>query len=561
MKKFVLISFWVLLAQFSFAGGLLTNYNQSAQYVRMMSRNASFDIDAVFYNPAGLVYLENGFHISLSSQTIWQDKIINTEFPLLNNKKYVGEVFVPVFPDIYAVYKMDKWAFSFGFNPVGGGGSANYDKGLPSFEIPLSKLPGGLKDLTKIDPSLKVDGYNVDLAFDGSSVYFGFQLGATYKINDMFSVFGGVRYLNAQNTYNGNIKNIQLKTGGKMIGAKDWMNGVANKISGLSAQASAGAEKLGQTANQMQPIIDANAGGYTLAQLQGAGHLSAEGKGQLEGALKQIGLKDEQINAMKASEIQQLFVTTQGKLTQQATLLTQTAGGLNDNASKLNDKEVDAKQTGHGFTPIIGVNITPVEGLRIALRYEMLTKLNLTNNTKKDDLGLFPDKAKVTSDVPAILAFGLGYENQKFETQLSFNYYFDKGVKNWGYNTRDLSVYGKNSPNVRKKEIDHNLYEVALGFQYNITDNFAVSIGGLHGKTGVADSFQDDLSNSKTSTSIGGGIEWKINDRLILDVGALNSFYDNEKVTFNDPNVGKYNESYTSTTFDVIVGLSYSIFK
>ena len=41
-------------------GGLLTNYNQSAQYVRMLSRNASLDIDGVFYNPAGLTSLRMG---------------------------------------------------------------------------------------------------------------------------------------------------------------------------------------------------------------------------------------------------------------------------------------------------------------------------------------------------------------------------------------------------------------------------------------------------------------------------------------------------------------------
>ena len=62
---------FIMLLQLVFAGGLLTNFNQSAQYQRMLSRNASLDVDAVFYNPAGLVKLENGWHFSLSSQSIW----------------------------------------------------------------------------------------------------------------------------------------------------------------------------------------------------------------------------------------------------------------------------------------------------------------------------------------------------------------------------------------------------------------------------------------------------------------------------------------------------------
>ena len=62
MKRTLLVT--VLIGAFaltSFAGGLLTNTNQSAQFVRMLSRNASTQIDAVYFNPAGLIKLENGW--------------------------------------------------------------------------------------------------------------------------------------------------------------------------------------------------------------------------------------------------------------------------------------------------------------------------------------------------------------------------------------------------------------------------------------------------------------------------------------------------------------------
>ncbi len=119
MKKLTLFVALFMLFQVTFAGGLLTNYNQSAQYIRMLSRNASLDIDGVFYNPAGLVKLEDGWHFLFSSQTIWQTREITSSFPLLNNDSYKGETFVPVFPDFYAVYKRNKWAFSLGVTPVG----------------------------------------------------------------------------------------------------------------------------------------------------------------------------------------------------------------------------------------------------------------------------------------------------------------------------------------------------------------------------------------------------------------------------------------------------------
>ena len=49
-------------------------------------------------------------------------------FNYLNNSpnSYEAELMAPVFPSIYAAYKMDKWAFSAGFNVIGGGGSARF---------------------------------------------------------------------------------------------------------------------------------------------------------------------------------------------------------------------------------------------------------------------------------------------------------------------------------------------------------------------------------------------------------------------------------------------------
>jgi long-chain fatty acid transport protein len=54
----------------------------------------------------------------------------------------------------------------------------------------------------------------------------------------------------------------------------------------------------------------------------------------------------------------------------------------NETAGQLGDKEVDTEQTGAGFTPMIGVNFSPVENLNIALKYEMKTILELPTKPK-----------------------------------------------------------------------------------------------------------------------------------------------------------------------------------
>ena len=131
MRKLLTFFIAILITGSLLAGGLVTNTNQSAAWVRLPSRNASVGIDAAYYNPAGVMKLENGFHLSLSNQSIFQTREVENSYAGpndafgLNEHLYEGSVTALVFPSIYAVYKMDKLAFSLGFNPVGGGAGEN----------------------------------------------------------------------------------------------------------------------------------------------------------------------------------------------------------------------------------------------------------------------------------------------------------------------------------------------------------------------------------------------------------------------------------------------------
>ena len=77
---------------------------------------------------------------------------------------------------------------------------------------------------------------------------------------------------------------------------------------------------------------------------------------------------------------------------------------------------------------------------------------------------------------------------------------------------------------------------------------------------GVDDSYQSDFSYSDPSFTIGGGVMWKITDQLTFDAGFSDSFYKDQTVTFTDPDVGAYKETFGKTTLNMAVGLSYSIF-
>lgn len=555
MKKFTLLVACIMSLQIAFAGGLLTNSNQSAQYIRMLSRNASFQIDGVFYNPAGLIKLEDGWHFAFYGQTIFQEREINTTYPLLNNGYYKGETTIPVFPNVYAVYKKDKWAFSFGVGPAAGGGTAEFKNGLPSLEIPFTKVVPGLAGLAQIDPAFAVQGYDLDMAFDASSIYWGLQFGATYKVNDKFSVYGGVRIMPSVNTYEGAIRNIQLNVNGQMYPAADWLNGTSSQVTGFAGQASAGAALMYGAAGNVQPIIDNGGGAFTLAELEGAGFIDAATRAQLEGGLLQAGVPQAQIDAMNAGQVQGAYNAAGDELTTTAATLNGTAQTLTATAAGMDDKEVDTKQKGTGVTPIIGFNYFPNDDWNFAVKYEFETKLTLENETEVDELGLFPDGAKGSYDVPAILGLGVGYRGVDWlEAQLSYTIYFDKGV-DYGYNVR-YSTAGQ----MVHRDIDKNYYELGLGLQFNLSDRFSFSVGGLRSKNGVEPQYQSDFSFTNSSHTLSGGIMWKITDRLTFDAGISNTFYQDDTVDFTDPDVGAYQETFAKTTLNLAAGLSYSIF-
>jgi long-chain fatty acid transport protein len=558
LKRLIPVVLLMCVVLTTTAGGLLTNTNQSAQWVRMLSRNASTQIDAVYFNPAGLIKLNNGWHFALYNQSIFQEKTVTSGYPLLNDGKYVGKVKAPVFPTAFGVYKSDNWAFSLGFGPNGGGGSADFDRGLATFEIPLSRLVPELKGLSAL--GYNVNGYNADISFSGTSIFWGIQAGATLKLNDMFSVYGGVRILPSTNTYDGSIKNIQVLINGTPQLAKDFLTPIGNALKTT-------ATSLSGAATSVQPLITLGAGTYTLSQVQTAGYISSATRAQLEGGLAQLGLTSAQIGAMNITQIQAAYTSGATSVSAQSASLLKTAGDLKD-------KEVSTKQTGTGITPIIGFNFSPTENLNIGFKYEHKTKLTLTNDTKADSLHIFPDKGTSGSDIPGIIAVGIGYKPAKWlETQLSYNLYLDKGVS-WGNNIRESGAHERITP----REIDKNYYELALGLQFNLSEKFALSVGGLISQPGVADSYQSDFSYTNPSKTISGGVQWKITDRLIFDAGFMNTFYKDVTISYADsklqgyytkyPTVyktpefvnGKYSETLGKTTMGFAFGLSYSIF-
>jgi long-subunit fatty acid transport protein len=557
-KKLLIFVSLFLVAQLGFSGGIVTNTNQSTAWTRMLTRDASTSIDAVYFNPAGLMKLNDGFHFSINNQSLWQTYTITNTYPYLNEGTYEGKVTAPLFPGVYAAWKKGRVAVSFGFNPIGGGGSATFDKGLPSMEIGVSSLvpamQGAFGQLGYGTPT----GYSLDMNFEGTSVYFGLQLGVSFEINDNISVFAGGRYIIAKNTYNGYMRNIKIQTEGGAYGddlpAASTMGDISTTFSNISAAAQGGGDA-------MQPILDNGGGDYTFAQLEGAGYITSEERAQMEGGLLQFGIPQEQIDAMSAAQAQGAYYQTSQVMAGRSASF----AGL---SVILTDQDADVTQTGNGFTPIIGANLSFMEDrLNIGLKYEFKTNMDLTTSVANNKgfindidpntgqpLYMFNEGEKVNADIPAMLSVGVQYKIiDPLSIQLGYHTYFDKAA-GWATDEDGTEL------------IDKNFSEYAIGLEYNITDKFLVSAGYLAAITGVNEKYQSDLSYSLSTNTFGGGFAYKINDKFTAQIGAFSTSYKDQTVDYThsfDSSTGvqtvPYSNTYDKKTFAFSLGIDVSL--
>jgi hypothetical protein len=481
MKRIISAILVAMVSSFMLlAGGLVTNTNQSAAWARTLTRQATWDADAVYYNPAGLGVMDNGFHLSVSNQSILQTRQITNNYPLIigTPKEYEGIARAPIFPSAYAVYKTGKWAFSAGFNLIGGGGSAEFESGLPSFEMQVSSLPAlltsvdqGIEQATGSNPGFgNISGYSMDAAFNGQSVYYGIQAGATYAINNLISVALGARYVKVNNSYEGSLENIILQAPAMYGGpqsATQYLTFVGNQIIALD------------------PV---------------------------------------------------------------------TGGLLLGTAAALDDPQLDATQKGSGITPIVGVNLHLSDMINIGLKYEHHTKIEIENNTKVDDVNMFPDGEKTRADLPGMVSGGIQLRPiKKLKASVGFNTYFDKSAY--------YGVTDENGEQINNETtIDNNAYDVAVSLEYKLLGILGVSAGFSTGNLGVNDNYQSDLNFALKTSTIGGGVFVELGEIITLNAGYVNVMYTEGSVNKTYSMTGvQFTETYNKNTSIIAIGIDIAL--
>lgn len=493
-KNFLVIALSLVLTPVAFAGGLLTNTNQSVSFLRNPARGASTEIDAVYTNPAGLAFLKkDGMHLSLNVQSAFQERTITSTFaPFVGfggseTKEFKGEASAPVIPSLQAAYKMDKWVISGSFAVTGGGGKATFNKGLGSFESQVAVLP-----LLLSSQGVPANQYSVDSYMEGQQYIYGIQLGGTYKINDMFAVYAGARLNIVDNSYAGYLRNIQanpthpsLNPTGAMMSAPTFFNNAKNAALGA--------------AGMLQSAVNDGIGD----QMIGAGEMSQAQVDQLAAGL---GMESTALGSLTVNQVQGAY--------------TNAAETYENSANQTADKELNCDQSGWGITPIIGFDFK-YKNLNVGVKYEHNTHLNIENKTKINTTGVasYDDGVNTPNDIPGLLTIGAQYSIlPSLRVMAGSHLYFDKQA--------DMA-------NNKEKYLDHNTYEFLFGAEWDITKWLLISAGAQTTNYGATNDFQNDMSFSLNSYSVGFGAGFNVLEDLRIDVAYFFTKYDtyNKEVT------------------------------
>lgn len=198
-------------AQFSLNG----MGNATAIALRDPARQASTEVDAALYNPAGTAFLQDGFHVSLNGLFAYQPL---SSFVYKNEMKVDlhDESIINIMPSVQLAWKKGRFSVSASLADEGSMGKWV----CPSGSIPYTTYLQGLSHAHGLDgvitelngewlmvnTLLAVAGYGdaLDVSLEdqyrlGTSNFvhtmhnFATRLGAAYAINDDFSVYVGVK--------------------------------------------------------------------------------------------------------------------------------------------------------------------------------------------------------------------------------------------------------------------------------------------------------------------------------------------------------------------------------
>ena len=443
-SKMILAAAFAAISQLAFAGGILTNTNQNIAYNRMTADNST-------------------------------------------HRKFRGKAFAPVLPSVQYAYNWHNFSFQANGGLIGGGGKCTFDDGLGSFEKIVGETALGAVGLAgAVDQALGqqmftspqmfgTDGkYSFNSYMRGNSYYYGFSVGAAYRLRPNLSFFGGVRAVYATGSYYGYVRNIKV---GNMPLYKVLD---PSKTNSGDIELNCDQKGLGFT-----PIISID---YRLGRWNFAAKYEFKTR---------MRLKNESVN--QAPSI----------------------GNLQDNLGTAVAQTVAAQAMKQGMTQ--------TEAMAYGLEYAK-TKLSdprvvgamgmikqQFDSKMTEATGEYADGVKVPADIPALLSVGVGYNPvDPLRVNVGFHYFYDK----------QATAY-----NHREEKLKRGTMEWTAGAEFDASKRITVSAGWQNTNYGLSEAYMNDKSFVVSSNSVACGARFHLTKRMDLNVAYFHSFYQHKKTT------------------------------
>ena len=547
MKKIVCALAAVLFSMNAvFAGGILTNTNQSVSFLRNPARDAAIGLDGVYSNPAGVAFLSDGLHLGFNWQYAHQTRTITSTNSLFalglkNNgqatKEFEGVANAPIIPSLQAAYNKNNWSFQFNFSVPGGGGKCEFDKGIGSFETVVGAIANRLigvstglnQSISQLGASVpNVTGYDVDGYMKGKQFYFGFQVGAAHKFNEHLSVYGGLRLLYGTASYEARLNNIRVMNGNTGMTLPEYFMGVTN---GLTTAGN----NLAALSQQVKDGIQQYVAGYMAAGM-------TQEQAMQQPAVQDLVAKGQQLQASGA----QLQATAE-QLEGSAATLAPYTNGVN----------LKSDQTGWGIAPVIGIDYK-TGPFNFAAKYEFKTRMRMKNNSDLKEASVisatnkYVNGTSVPEDSPAQLALGAQWSVlDNVRLNAGYHHFFDTDA-HWYEHSEKLLDGGTN--------------EYLAGAEWDVNDRLTVSGGVQFTRYPLTDEYMNDMSFVVNSWTFGLGLEYKVSEKVKLSAAYFQTNY--EDYDMNTPeqnmealglNIPAGKNSFTRTNRVVGVGVEVTL--
>ena len=175
LKKFGLTALFAVLGTSAFGASIDHIQNYTAEYNANMAQQAAISpTTSAYYNPAGIMRLENGTYFTGGVQVAFGKETMKYRTKEGDGGDYSADLLAPI-PNFALIKKQDDRAFFWTFGGIAGGGDLEYKDGVAGIKV--------------LEDALAVAGAKDKGSWaEGENMYAQTTIGTAWNINNKLSM-------------------------------------------------------------------------------------------------------------------------------------------------------------------------------------------------------------------------------------------------------------------------------------------------------------------------------------------------------------------------------------